>query len=70
MSMQAHLLRDAFGAFMTGVTVVTCLDEAGKPLGFTANSFASVSLDRPFSWSRSRTAPPISRPIRARKALR
>ncbi len=47
MSMQAHLLRDAFGAFMTGVTVVTCLDEAGKPLGFTANSFASVSLDPP-----------------------
>jgi flavin reductase (DIM6/NTAB) family NADH-FMN oxidoreductase RutF/pimeloyl-ACP methyl ester carboxylesterase len=40
-------LRDAFGCFMTGVTVVTTTDEAGKPLGFTANSFSSVSLDPP-----------------------
>lgn len=40
-------LRDAFGTFMTGVTVVTTLDATGKPLGFTANSFASVSLDPP-----------------------
>jgi flavin reductase (DIM6/NTAB) family NADH-FMN oxidoreductase RutF len=39
-------LRDAFGCFMTGVTVVTTLHE-GKPLGFTANSFSSVSLDPP-----------------------
>ncbi|WGV17287.1 flavin reductase family protein [Fuscovulum ytuae] len=40
-------LRDAFGTFMTGVTVVTTTDGAGQPLGFTANSFASVSLDPP-----------------------
>lgn len=40
-------LRDAFGAFMTGVTVVTTKDEDGNPLGFTANSFSSVSLDPP-----------------------
>ena len=40
-------LRDAFGCFMTGVTVVTAVDETGAPLGFTANSFASVSLDPP-----------------------
>jgi flavin-dependent trigonelline monooxygenase, reductase component len=39
-------LRDAFGCFMTGVTVVTTM-ENGKPLGFTANSFSSVSLDPP-----------------------
>ncbi|MBN3857118.1 MULTISPECIES: flavin reductase [unclassified Paraburkholderia] len=38
-------LRDAFGAFMTGVTIVTTTGEDGKPLGFTANSFSSVSLD-------------------------
>lgn len=38
-------LRDAFGAFMTGVTIVTTAHEDGKPLGFTANSFSSVSLD-------------------------
>lgn len=40
-------LRDAFGCFMTGVTVVTTMDASGKPQGFTANSFSSVSLDPP-----------------------
>ncbi|MCX8997180.1 flavin reductase family protein [Rhizobiaceae bacterium BDR2-2] len=40
-------LRSAFGAFATGVTVVTTMDEEGRPLGFTANSFTSVSLDPP-----------------------
>ena len=40
-------LRDALGCFATGVTVVTCLDEAGKPVGLTANSFTSVSLEPP-----------------------
>lgn len=40
-------LRDAFGAFPTGVTVVTACDPAGHPVGFTANSFSSVSLDPP-----------------------
>jgi flavin reductase (DIM6/NTAB) family NADH-FMN oxidoreductase RutF len=40
-------LRDAFGAFLTGVTVVTTHDAAGQPVGFTANSFTSVSLDPP-----------------------
>lgn len=40
-------LRNAFGAFMTGVTVVTTHDKDGNPLGFTANSFTSVSLDPP-----------------------
>jgi flavin reductase (DIM6/NTAB) family NADH-FMN oxidoreductase RutF len=32
---------------MTGVTVVTAIDASGAPLGFTANSFSSVSLDPP-----------------------
>lgn len=40
-------LRRAFGSFMTGVTVVTTRDAAGRPVGFTANSFTSVSLDPP-----------------------
>lgn len=40
-------LRDAFGCFMTGVTVVTTHDANGTPQGFTANSFASVSMDPP-----------------------
>lgn len=42
---QRRALRDAFGTFMTGVSVVTALDDQGKPVGFTANSFSSVSLD-------------------------
>jgi len=40
-------LRNAFGMFPTGVTVVTVLDEDGNPRGITANSFTSVSLDPP-----------------------
>lgn len=40
-------LRDAFGAFPTGVTVVTTRDADDRPIGFTANSFSSVSLDPP-----------------------
>lgn len=39
-------LRRALGQFATGVTVVTVKGERG-PLGMTANSFASVSLDPP-----------------------
>jgi flavin reductase (DIM6/NTAB) family NADH-FMN oxidoreductase RutF/pimeloyl-ACP methyl ester carboxylesterase len=40
-------LRQAFGSFMTGVTVITTMDQGGLPRGFTANSFTSVSLDPP-----------------------
>ncbi len=48
MSKREHIqLRDAFGAFMTGVTVVTTVDAEGAAAGFTANSFSSVSLDPP-----------------------
>lgn len=51
-------LRDALGCFGTGVTVVTTLDAAGQPVGLTANSFSSVSLDPPlilFCLARSST---------------
>ena len=37
-------LRDAFGKFATGVTIVTCQTENG-PVCMTANSFSSISLD-------------------------
>ncbi len=40
-------LRDALGSFATGVTVVTCTNSEGRPLGLTVNSFTSVSLDPP-----------------------
>ena len=46
-SLDPRALRDAFGSFMTGVTVVTASDASGNPIGFTANSFASVSIDPP-----------------------
>lgn len=46
-TLDPRALRDAFGCFMTGVTVVTTIDADGKPIGFTANSFSSVSLDPP-----------------------
>jgi flavin reductase (DIM6/NTAB) family NADH-FMN oxidoreductase RutF/pimeloyl-ACP methyl ester carboxylesterase len=42
-----RVLRDAMGCFATGVTVITTLDEEDRPVGLTANSFASVSLDPP-----------------------
>ncbi len=38
--------RDALGRFGTGVTIVTTLD-GSRPMGMTASSFASVSLDPP-----------------------
>jgi flavin reductase (DIM6/NTAB) family NADH-FMN oxidoreductase RutF len=40
-------LRDAMGCFATGVTIVTAIDAAAMPVGLTANSFTSVSLDPP-----------------------
>ena len=44
---EAPALRRAFGSFLTGVTVVTTRAASGRPVGMTANSFASVSLDPP-----------------------
>lgn len=46
-ALDPRALRRAFGSFMTGVTVVTSRTDDGRPLGFTANSFTSVSLDPP-----------------------
>ena len=40
-------LRQVLGKFLTGVTVVSTLDQHGLPVGFTANSFTSVSLEPP-----------------------
>ena len=40
-------MRDAFATFGTGVTIVTAAGTDGRAVGFTANSFASVSLDPP-----------------------
>tara|TARA_R110000824_G_scaffold66431_9_gene172418 strand:+ start:4509 stop:5735 length:1227 start_codon:yes stop_codon:yes gene_type:complete len=43
----ARTFRDALGCFATGVTVVTAIGPDGVPIGLTANSFTSVSLDPP-----------------------
>ena len=43
----ARTLRDAMGCFATGITIITSRDAAGKPIGLTANSFTSLSLDPP-----------------------
>jgi flavin reductase (DIM6/NTAB) family NADH-FMN oxidoreductase RutF/pimeloyl-ACP methyl ester carboxylesterase len=43
----AATLRQALGCFGTGVAVITTLDASGRPVGLTANSFTSVSLDPP-----------------------
>ena len=44
--MEKSLLRQCFGNFLTGITVVTTHHQ-DTPIGFTANSFSSVSLDPP-----------------------
>jgi flavin reductase (DIM6/NTAB) family NADH-FMN oxidoreductase RutF len=52
----ARQLRDALGCFTTGVTLVTIESDTG-PMGFAANSFASVSLDPALVlWSIARTS--------------
>lgn len=40
----ARAFRDALGRFATGVTVIT-IDGPDGPMGFTANSFSSLSID-------------------------
>ena len=42
-------LRNAFGKFATGVTVVTCRTPDGQPHGATVNAFTAVSLDPPLA---------------------
>jgi flavin reductase (DIM6/NTAB) family NADH-FMN oxidoreductase RutF len=40
-------MRDALGCFATGIAVITALDR-GEPVGFTCQSFASLSLEPPY----------------------
>jgi 3-hydroxy-9,10-secoandrosta-1,3,5(10)-triene-9,17-dione monooxygenase reductase component len=50
-------LRHALAQFATGVTIVTTAGPAGEPIGVTANSFNSISLDPPLVlWSLSAAA--------------
>lgn len=53
-------LRNVFGEFATGVTVITTLAEDGRPVGLAANSFSSLSLEPALvSWSLARSAPSL-----------
>lgn len=55
-AVDSRLLRAAFGRFATGVTIVTC-DSGIGPIGMTANSFSSVSLDPPLvMWAAARSS--------------
>ena len=54
-------LRDVLGQFATGVTVVTTRGDHDAPVGLTANSFSSVSLDPPLvAWNINLQAPSLS----------
>lgn len=49
--------RDALSSFATGVTIVTARDASNEPIGMTASSFNSVSMDPPLVlWSVTKTA--------------
>ena len=57
MPVDSRELRGCLGQFATGVTVVTCMDAAGRACGITANSFSSVSLDPPLIlWNIAKTS--------------
>jgi 3-hydroxy-9,10-secoandrosta-1,3,5(10)-triene-9,17-dione monooxygenase reductase component len=50
-------MRDVLGHFASGVVVVTARSREGAPLGFTCQSFASLSLDPPLvSFAPARTS--------------
>jgi len=46
-NLQNRSLRNIFGKFVTGVSIVSFYDKKGIPKGVTVNSFSSVSLDPP-----------------------
>ena len=59
--MDTRHFRNALGRFTTGVTIVTCLDALGQPVGLTANSFNSLSLDPPLLlWSLRSASPSMA----------
>lgn len=53
---QTRAFRDTLGCFATGVTIVTIESDHG-PMGFTANSFSSLSMDPPLVlWSPAKSS--------------
>jgi len=47
MTIDPREFRDTVGHFATGITIITTCQEDGTPVGLTANSFTSLSLDPP-----------------------
>lgn len=53
-------LRASLGRFATGVTIMTAAGNGGGPVGLTANSFTSLSLDPPLIlWSLRADSPSL-----------
>jgi flavin reductase (DIM6/NTAB) family NADH-FMN oxidoreductase RutF len=60
-------LRAALGRFATGVTIASCLDEQGAPVGLTCNSFNALSLEPPLVlWSLRCASPSLPAFVAAR----
>jgi 3-hydroxy-9,10-secoandrosta-1,3,5(10)-triene-9,17-dione monooxygenase reductase component len=56
-SLDSRQFRTALGSFATGVTIVTTRAADGRPIGLTANSFNSLSLDPPMVlWALSKSS--------------
>jgi flavin reductase (DIM6/NTAB) family NADH-FMN oxidoreductase RutF len=56
----APSMRGALGRFATGVSLVSCRDAAGAPVGLTVNSFGALSLEPPLVlWSLRRVSPSL-----------
>jgi flavin reductase (DIM6/NTAB) family NADH-FMN oxidoreductase RutF len=54
-------LRDAFAQFATGVTIICARSSADRYVGFTANSFTSISLTPPLiGWTLSNRSSSLS----------
>lgn len=52
LDMDVKVLRNCFGKFATGITVITAMAPDGTKIGLTVNSFSSLSLDPPMVlWS-------------------
>jgi flavin reductase (DIM6/NTAB) family NADH-FMN oxidoreductase RutF len=47
MTLDGREFRNALGCFATGVTIITTVTSVGEPIGITANSVNSVSLEPP-----------------------
>jgi flavin reductase (DIM6/NTAB) family NADH-FMN oxidoreductase RutF len=59
--LDTRTLRKALGGFATGVTIVTCRDAQGAPIGLTVNSFNALSLEPPMIlWSLRLASPSLA----------